>query len=862
MSEPASRFRVFAGGPEPTRATRFGPATSVAAAVLAALYAGRAAADAGTDARVSTDDNVLTEVTVTATHRVESAQDLPMSITAVTGAQLQADGIEDVASLARSMAGIDFTDKGPFSGASGANLIIRGLNSDATAWLPAAATPIVAPVATYVDNTPLFVNLRLDDLDRVEVLRGPQGTLYGSGSLGGTIRYIQNAPDPSGFDAKAQVGLSDTAHTGEPNEDASGMLNLPLGSTLAVRMNASYTYNAGFINQPNLYRLDASGVPLPAEPGNLFSAPEIYGKEHVNDYIYKSARIAALWQPNDEFHAQLSYYYQLGSAGGFPYVATSSLAYTQPVSASNLPPGSLTPLFPAAVPAGVDNLSNADNSPDRTRDEVNLAALSLEYDMGFATITSATSWSHHDNTSSVDETGEYGNFSFSQSLYGQNPRLFIVGDESLDDKGWSQEIRLVSKSGGVVYWLGGLFYRNETTDIEENDYYPGYYGYYNACSAIYGQSSGDGVTPSQCGVGEAYTPGPQQNVDGLPIVKDDVYINAFETKFTDLAAFGELTGHLTSAWSVTAGTRVFRQTISQGQQNALLFDGPAYAANETLSDQWRRAQWKLNTAYQLDPTNLLYATWSQGFRRGGVNALPPTELLGAYVTPPALSKLAPDTADNYEIGAKGTIENRFRYTAAVFDIQWHNIQEGIDLTPLVLPGALNIGDGYSRGLELELEALVTDHVTVHLDYTYDQTKLTSLNPLFQVPNSSFAPPPTGGLLPGTPRNSIAAGFEYGHFHFVGGEWRLAFNAHYQSDVVSALSATVPTVPGFIMLDARLSYAAEHWTATLYGTNLNNTLGITAYQDPALFGNRNQAVVSQPRTVGVTVAYSFRDQRND
>jgi iron complex outermembrane recepter protein len=865
MSELASRFHLIAGGPKPThrvlrdriRPNRFGTATSVAAAVLAALCGGRVAAEDVGDAGASSDGAALAEITVTATRRAATAQDLPVSITAVTGAQLQEGGIEDVAALARSMAGVDFTDKGPFSGASGGNLIIRGLNSDATAWLPGGASPVVPPVATYVDDTPLFVNLRLQDLDRVEVLRGPQGTLYGSGSLGGTIRYVQNAPDPSGFDAKAQVGVSDTDHTSEPNEDVSGMLNLPLGDTLAVRMNAAYTYDAGFINQPNLYRLDGSGVPVAAQQGNLLSAPETYAANHVNDYIYKSARIAALWKPNDEFHAQLSYYYQLGTAGGFPYVATSSLAYTQPIKASNLPPGSLTQLFPATVPAGVDTLSNADNGPDRTRDEVNLAALTLDYDMGFATLTSATSWSHHENTSSVDETGEYLNFSFSQSLYGQNPRTYIVGDESLDDKGWSQELRLASKSSGRLDWLAGLFYRNQTTDIEENDYYPGYYDYYNACAPVYGQSIGDGVTPSRCGIGEAYTPGPLQYVAGLPINKDDVYINAFETKFTDLAAFGELTGHLTPAWSVTAGTRVFRQTISQGQQNALLFDGPAYAANETLGDQWRRAQWKVNTAYQLDANNLVYATWSQGFRRGGVNALPPSELLGTFVTPPALSRLAPDTANNYEIGAKGTIESRFRYSAALFDIQWHNIQEGVDLTPLVLPGALNIGNGYSRGLELELEALVTRHLTAHLDYTYDQTKLTSLNPLFQVPNTSFGPPPTGGLLPGTPRNSVAGGFEYGHLTFAGGQWRLAVNAHYQSVVVPALSATVPTVPGFWMLDSRLSYALDHWVATVYGNNLNNTLGITAYQDPGLFGNRNQAIVSQPRTIGVTVGYSFK-----
>ncbi len=789
-----------------------------------------------------------------------------MSITAITGATLEEAGIEDMGELARSMAGVDFTDKGPFSGVAGANLIIRGLNSEATGWLPGGASPVVPPVATYVDDTPLFVNLRLQDLERVEVLRGPQGTLYGSGSLGGTIRFVQNAPDPSGFDAKAQVGVSDTAHTDKPNEDVSGMLNIPLSDTFAVRMNAGWTYDAGFINQPNLYRLDASGVPVAAQPGNTFSPPEIYSRKYVNDYQYRSARIAALWKPNDVFHAQLSYYYQLGTADGFPYVATNTLAYTQPISATNLPagsfnnPGALTQLYPATVPAGIDRLSNADNGTDTTRDKVDLAALTLEYDMGFATLTSASAWEHHVNRSVVDETGEYVNFSFSQDLYGQNPRTYIVGHESLDDKAWTQELRLASKSGGRLDWLVGLFYRNQTTDIEENDYYPGYLDFYNACSAVYGQSVGDGVTPSYCGIGETgYTPGPVQYVDGLPINKDDVYINAFETKFKDEAAFGELTAHLTSAWSITGGARVFKQTISQGQQNALLFDGPAYAANESLSDEWRRALWKVNTSYRLNEANLIYATWSQGFRRGGVNALPPSELNGAYTTPPALSKLAPDTADNYEVGVKGTLEKRIRYSLAAYDIQWHNIQEGVDLTPLVLPGALNIGQGYSRGAELELDALLTDHLTTHIEYTYDQTKLTSVSPLFQYPDSSFSPPPAGGPLPGTPRNSVAVGLEYRHMAFAGGEWRYAINAHYQSAVLPALSATAVTVPGFTMLDTRLSYAQSHWTATVYVDNLTNRLGITSYQDPVLFGNRYQAIVSQPRTVGLTIGYSLKER---
>ena len=850
------------------RRSRLTTASSVTAAVFTALYGTPSGAAPDT---APTEDFGLQEVVVTASRRAVSAQDLPVSITAVTGAELDQAGIVDMAGLAHAMAGVNYTDKGPFGGVNGANLIIRGLNSETTAGLPAAASPVVPPVATYVDDTPLFVNLRLQDLDRVEILRGPQGTLYGSGSLGGTIRFVQNAPDPTAFDAKAEAGVSDTAHTHAPNEDVSGMLNLPVTDTFAVRMNAGWTYDAGFVNQPNLYALDSSGVPIAAQPGNLFSPPEIVAKDGTNSYDYRSARVAALWKPSEVFHAQLSYYYQLSTANGFPYASTSTKAYNEPISPLLQPSGNFTnpalatQLFNAPVPAGVDSLSNAQNSMDVTNDKVDLVALTLEYDMGFATLTLASSWAQHTNQTTADETGEYINFSFFQSLYGQNPRTFIQGVEGLDDKPWSQELRLASKSGGMLDWVTGLFFKNQTTVIEEHDYYPGYLGFYNACEPIYGQSSGNGVTPSYCGVGEtAYTPGATNTIDGIAINKDQAYIGDFETKFKDLAIFGELTAHLTSAWSLTGGTRLFKQTLSQAQQTGLLFDGgPLFGpvvpiANTSLSDSWRRALWKINTAYQIDKTNLVYATWSQGFRRGGVNALPASEPGENYVTPTALTKLAPDTADNYEIGAKGTLLNRYRYSAAIYDIQWHNIQEGVDLTPLVLPASLNIGQAYSRGLELEFDALLTQHFEANLDYTYDQTKLTSINPLFVYPNVSAPPPALGSPLPGTPKSSVAVNLEYGHVPIAGGQLRYAIGAHYQSSVIPALSATVPTVAGYTLVDTRLSFARSHWITSLYVNNLTNNLGITSYQDPAIFGNRFQAVVSQPRTFGITVGYSFKE----
>jgi outer membrane receptor protein involved in Fe transport len=851
-------------------------ASSLTAAVLAALY--------GTPSPA--DDTGLQEITVTATRRAASAQDLPISITAVSGAALDEAGIEDIASLAHSMAGVNYTDKGPFSGVNGSTLIIRGLNSEATGGHLGLATPVVPPVATYVDDTPLFVNLRLDDLDHVEILRGPQGTLYGSGSLGGTIRFVQNAPDLSGFDAKGEAGLSDTEHTHAANEEIKGMLNLPVSDTFALRLNAASSNDAGYINQPNLYKLDSTGVPIAGPDG----APETYSEDGVNSYQYRSARLAALWKPNDDLKAHLNYYYQTQSANGFPYIATNPNAYNKPINPAkqNSPPFTVCtpdsgftvcgpdptplvlPLYNSPLPGGIDQLSSATNSLEGTFDRANVLALSVDYDLGFATLTSDTSWAHHTNHTREDLTALYTSFSFYQNLYGQNPRSFVQGHDELDDELYTQELRLASKGGGMFDWVAGAFFKHQDTNIQEHEYYPGYNAFYNACSpngTVLNGAIGDtlGVAPSKCGVGETGQ-GVYTTYEGIPLNVDQAYIGDFETKFKDYALFGELTWHITTDWSVTGGTRLFKQTLVQAQQTGLLFDaGPVFGpygspyvpiANNQLSDEWRKASWKVNTAYKLDETNLVYATWSQGFRRGGVNALPGSEPGLGYTTPTALFKVSPDTADNYEIGVKGTLDNRFRYSAAIFDIDWHNLQEGVALTPLVLPAAINVGNAYSRGFEFEGFASVTEHLGVQLDYTYDITKITSYNALF-ADNVSAPAPPVGGVLPGTPKTSLAMSVDYGHVELAGGELLYALDARYQSAVLPAISASVPTVAGYTMLDTRLVYQHDHWRGTFYVDNLTNNLGITSYQDPANYGYRAQATISQPRTYGIKLGYAFK-----
>jgi outer membrane receptor protein involved in Fe transport len=126
-------------------------------------------------------------------------------------------------------------------------------------------------------------------------------------------------------------------------------------------------------------------------------------------------------------------------------------------------------------------------------------------------------------------------------------------------------------------------------------------------------------------------------------------------------------------------------------------------------------------------------------------------------------------------------------------------------------------------------------------------------------NLSVDLPPLGGPLPGTPKSSLAVGLEYGHVELAGGEMRFAVNARYQSKELPAISETIPVVPGYTMVDARASYAVSHWVGTVYVDNITNQLGINSYSDPANYGANYQALVSRPRTVGLSLAYSFKER---
>jgi len=781
---------------------------SLAAAIAAVLQGPAAQVAAAAD--VSND---IAEVTVTATRRTERLQDVPYSLSAVSGDKLMENNITDVARLTQAVPGVVSFDSGA-GGNDNRSLTIRGLNSGGL-----NTNQTVAPVATYVNDTPLFLNLRLKDIERVEVLRGPQGTLYGSGALGGAVRFIQHSPDLHETSAEISVGGSTTSHAQGANDEFDLVLNLPvIDNVLALRLNADYSHDAGYIDMPNAYVLDRNGVPVLQNPGDVVGSPAVTtARRGTNDNTYKSARLAALWQPAEGVKVDLNVYHQSGDAGNSQ---------------------TITPYL-----TGPATLASGHYIPETLHDKADLQSLEVTVDLGFASLTSTTSHFQHDNETVGDYTTLYELFPFYAAYYGGNPRALYLARQTLSDTGTVEELRLTSKTPGPWDWVVGAYFNKESTDVVHHEFAPGYQAYFDACSA---------VSPplATCGIGTQV--GLYQQIDGIPIVLDQSYTGDSYAKFTDRALYGELTYHLTDRWQATGGIRAFSQNYSQTNLSGLLFDGPDFIAADSRATADRHALYKFNTSYKLTPDTLLYATYAQGFRRGGVNALPASTLAGG-VTDPRFFTLKPDYAYNTEVGIKGSIDKRFQYSLSAYNIDWKDIQSGLYLTVLSIISTANIGDGYSRGLEAEFSGRLTSNLNVQASYAYNDSKLQTAS--FQA-MSATVPTVPGGRLPNSPSQTASLSLDYRYA--LGPEWELdpGLSGYYRGPMVTATTANRFPVGGFATLNATFGINHGAWRGLVYVNNLTNKLGMNSGANTDTWGQGAAALVNQPRTAGVLLTYRY------
>ncbi len=440
--------------------------TAVATAVFYAVYGlpqAAAAAAAATDAAGDT----LQEITVTANRREQTVEDVPYNISVVSADELARTGVTDLASLVRQVPGVSMFDFGArYAGA--VTPIIRGLN--ATGSPRGFRSFEQDPVGTYIGNSPLDGGyFQLDDVSRVEVLRGPQGTLYGAGALGGTLRIIPNSPELGVFSGTVGASGGTVAHSGGESYSAKAMANLPLGDTLAFRISGKYAYDPGFIDQYGLLQRPGSPLhasPTLADPSDPVDSPAILGSR--NDFNYQrsfTGRAGLLWKPVDRFSAELAFIYAQISGDGGP-VSNPDFA------------GGAYPIDPRlTLPAGGDYraFSAADQPFSRIS---NLTSLDLSFDMGFATLSSTSSYYKSSGSTLLDDTyGMAGLASYIHYYAGNptNPRF--VRPQQFDDSGhtFTEELRLVSAAGPdkPVDYVLGLFYESQLREGEWNITDPG-----------------------------------------------------------------------------------------------------------------------------------------------------------------------------------------------------------------------------------------------------------------------------------------------------------------------------------------------------------------------------------------------------
>jgi len=272
-------------------------------------------------------------VLVTATRRSENVQKIPYNITALSGATLSRNGIGDITSLRNSVPGLTIADYGVRGASVNSNIIIRGINTE-DIGVGQSEFPDLggATVSNYIDETPVFTNLKLTDIARVEILRGPQGTLFGADSVGGTVRTIHNKPDPSKFDYTLDGSFSGTDHASQPNSTLDATFNVPITDRIAVRVNAGYDREAGFINADNAVVYNHNGAflpynaqPLLANPSDpIGSGPVTTDLHGINSSRVWYARGDALAHITDDLTAELSYQHQDDTSNGFSFEAPGS----------------------------------------------------------------------------------------------------------------------------------------------------------------------------------------------------------------------------------------------------------------------------------------------------------------------------------------------------------------------------------------------------------------------------------------------------------------------------------------------------------------------------------------------------------
>ena len=738
---------------------------------------------------------VIEEIIVTATKRETSLQDTPMSITALGEFELQRIGAEGIFDYGVKIPNLGFSNEadGRFNAGSPA---IRGV----------AGGGVVGATGFYIDDIPVpeYMNPRVSDLARVEVLRGPQGTLYGARSMGGTVRVITNQAQTDEFGGYLRSSISDVKE-GDINWRVDGSVNAPLvEGVLGMRALLYYAQNSGVFDRAWI-------------PGS--SRPAFDTVSNVDDDEYYGGSIEFVWNASERISIRPRFMYQR-------------------TDSDNLPLADLSP--------GNFDVPRHNNIGEPGTEEWWLGSVTINMDTGFGELVSTTAKFDREVGEYEDQTGTLDGLLFAASGLPE-PHIPSQLFEAEEDSSFIHETRFIADFGDLpfddVALTLGVFYEDREHIL---DYPP---------------STAPGVNAQFTGALNAVLTG---IVPGFPVpvppglLGTDVVFYTYDDQDTEeLAVFGELTLRLTDALRLTAGARWSDTSIDYTSDRGGFVAGGPTILPATLQSSTEVVP---KVLLELDVTEdmMVYGSASKGFRVGGVNLSVPELLCGdelesLQITNADIVSFDSDSLWNYELGVKSSwLDNRVNLNVSAFTIDWSDILQTNRLA-CGFQYVANSGEAENKGVEVELQAVPVDGLTLSMGLGYTDAKLTSGNAL--------AGTQAGDRVTQVPEFTFNAAAEYSFPLAAGWEGYVRGDFSHYGDSLSANNdAIMPRVrPSFELLNLRLgAFQADSWEVSLFVRNVTN-------EHANLSDNRSIAaekpgrpriVTNRPRTFGLEFRKDF------
>jgi iron complex outermembrane receptor protein len=827
----------------------------------------------------------LTEVIVTAERRSQNIQNVPITMQALTAETLQELHVSTFDDFVRYLPNVSTASWGP-----GQSLIfMRGLSSGALGTQGSGTDANFPNVAVYLDDQSAQMPYRnLDiyaaDIERIEVLEGPQGTLYGAGAEAGAIRYITNKPKLDTTEGTVNGGYGYTSH-GDPNTNLDATLNLPVvPGVFALRAVIYNDDRGGYINNvPGTFTRKASdlgvqGGIFPSASGCLVPGTEtLYPScsqsinnnstvgNAINPVTYQGLRVSGLWKINDAWNLLVAQSYQNMNAQG--------VFYQEPYSTDGvpLPDLSVTTFNPSYDKDRFENTAWTLNGMVGDLKLVYTGGYlvrNIEAQQDYTAYTRGNYAMYYQCTSNADGVGGHPQC-YSPSAYWRNTQR---------NTHQNQELRLSTPDEWRIRGILGAFW--EKFEVDDNTDW--FYKSLPPCETA-GQTG--------CMTDIQPQPGSTATVPGLR-PDNESFLDDVQRGYKQYAFFGSMDFDLIPKYlTLTAGTRWYDFNNTETGSNVYSFGcydgGPPPCAHQdgnninalNLKSVYTGFKSRASLVYHIDTDRMLYYTWSQGFRPGGFNrsSLGPY-LGGTYLTPQGF---APDTLVNNELGWKTEwFSHRLQFNGAIYQETWDHVQQQF-FDPSAtgnLSFVTNGGDYRVKGLEISSVAQVTDGLQILGAAAWNSSQLLN-NPFLigNVPgNASYglpilgAPNPfgtRGDSLPQSPplQGNLRARYEWAiNSYHAYAQFGATLTAHSRS-----LPGSVPSIapvtdvvtaafdqPGYTTYDASMGIAKDNWTVSIVGQNITDTRGKT-------FISASEAIQTQtvirPRTVGLKGSWNFESK---